>query len=528
MDFLSSLSRRRALVARLGLALLSGVLCALAFPPFSLHGLIYVGFVPLLIAISGQRTRLVWGLATVTTTVQLCINWTWIDYMAQRFMGLPAWGAPIFVAASALVASQATALGWTAAHWLQKRTALPLILLASVSVVSSFALFPNIFFYQLAVASADWPISIQAIEFFGAWGLDVVIILCNVLCLRIAEGIKAGEADVALNGKLTIVAANVALLMVVAWFLGGGYLLNKWERRVASFGKKKIGIVQPRRPCLARASPAELDPEEFSTSAMLVEQGAELLVWPEGRTHHYHYNKRVRESFHAHVDALGVPLLFHDKGPRLDDKPRRGHRRKSYNVAHLLTPNEGHAGSYEKRKLVPFGEYYPFVRALSGPEKYQRFGIWPGEGPQRFDVAGMRLSPNICYELAFPEVVAEGIGDDGAGKVVVVQTNDGWYGPGPAGAQHDANAPLRAVESRVPVVHVLNDGASSVTAPSGERVFVGTHWAKGAWVVDMPYDANSGGTFHSRHPGWFRDLMVLLFTLLTVLAAVLSRRQHKP
>jgi apolipoprotein N-acyltransferase len=72
----------------------------------------------------------------------------------------------------------------------------------------------------------------------------------------------------------------------------------------------------------------------------------------------------------------------------------------------------------------------------------------------------------ICYESSFPRI-AKNFVDSGA-EFLTIQTNDAWSGDSPGAYQHFAEAQLRAVENRVPVVRSANTGISGIIAPSGK------------------------------------------------------------
>src|SRR5690606_41531313 len=57
----------------------------------------------------------------------------------------------------------------------------------------------------------------------------------------------------------------------------------------------------------------------------------------------------------------------------------------------------------------------------------------------------------ICYESAFPEFMAGAIGADAPGKVIVILSQDSWFGRSRQPYQHLWQSALRAVENRVPV-----------------------------------------------------------------------------
>ena len=120
----------------------------------------------------------------------------------------------------------------------------------------------------------------------------------------------------------------------------------------------------------------------------------------------------------------------------------------------------------------------------------------------------------ICYETVFGQFVAESMNYDGQGKVLSLQTNDGWYGGGAQTAQHRSYSVLRAIENRVSLVQAINDGQSHVVSPDGRYQFVGDEWTRAEYVVDMPYDRESGGTLYTRWPYLFLSLVWGVFVLL--------------
>ncbi|WP_052361312.1 nitrilase-related carbon-nitrogen hydrolase [Geminisphaera colitermitum] len=75
-------------------------------------------------------------------------------------------------------------------------------------------------------------------------------------------------------------------------------------------------------------------------------------------------------------------------------------------------------------------------------------------------VAGrtLRLGPLICYEDIFPALARANV--RAGADLLVVHTNNGWFGEGDAAYQHAANAVLRAVELRRPVLRSGNSGWS--------------------------------------------------------------------
>ena len=149
--------------------------------------------------------------------------------------------------------------------------------------------------------------------------------------------------------------------------------------------------------------------------------------------------------------------------PRFDSQDRL------FNAAALIDPKGRVEALYDKRRLVPFGEYVPFRRvlpfadALAGPTDFSpaddnRLFILPHYG---------HLQLLICYETLFPgAILSPGPRPD----MLVNLTNDAWFGHTPGPWQHLAQARMRAVEEGIPMIRVANTGISAVFDGAGRRL----------------------------------------------------------
>ena len=124
-----------------------------------------------------------------------------------------------------------------------------------------------------------------------------------------------------------------------------------------------------------------------------------LVVWPESAGWPYVLERDA--AFRADVEALaarGCAVLLNS--PRFDGD-------RVYNAAFLIDRG-GDAAHYDKRHLVPFGEYVPLQQALpfvgrAGPQRRQLRGQRPHLA------AALRpatLGLAICFEVTFPVEVA--------------------------------------------------------------------------------------------------------------------------
>jgi apolipoprotein N-acyltransferase len=137
-----------------------------------------------------------------------------------------------------------------------------------------------------------------------------------------------------------------------------------------------------------------------------------------------------------------------------------------YNAALLADRSGNVVGRYYKTHPVMFGEYIPFADVLPWLYKLTPMagGLSTGDGPRVFDVAGLRLSPSICFESTIPHLIRGQIAElarrGTPADVLINVTNDGWFWGTAMLDQHFRCGVFRAVENRKPMLVVANTGIS--------------------------------------------------------------------
>ena len=182
------------------------------------------------------------------------------------------------------------------------------------------------------------------------------------------------------------------------------------------------------------------------------------MIWPESAAFPFSIQRDPRLNVDTRlVTRPGCHLLL--SSPRWEDD-------RVYNSAFLID-EVGRRDSYDKRHLVPYGEYaplaevMPFIGTLArnagdfSASKELSLLPWQGE----------RLGLSICYEVIFADEVAA-VAREGA-TVLVSMTNDAWYGDSWAPWQHLRAARFRAAENRKPMVRAALTGVSAVIGPDG-------------------------------------------------------------
>ncbi|OAE63765.1 apolipoprotein N-acyltransferase [Achromobacter mucicolens] len=224
------------------------------------------------------------------------------------------------------------------------------------------------------------------------------------------------------------------------------------------------------------------------------------------------------------VIAMGVPL--HD---RVDGRERYTNSVIGFDGA---TPVEQLLGGttamrYDKRHLVPWGEYVPpgfhwFVEMLNIPLGDFDRG---GERQTPFAVGGQHIAFNICYEDLFgpdllPALQPGPNGEPGA-TILVNVSNLGWFGDSWALRQHLQIGRLRTIETARPMLTATNTG---ITAAIDAKGHVAAQLAPlQAGVLPVSVQGMTGLTPYAR----FGDKTALALIGLALIAAVGSARRPR-
>jgi apolipoprotein N-acyltransferase len=233
-----------------------------------------------------------------------------------------------------------------------------------------------------------------------------------------------------------------------------------------------------------------------------------IVIWPETALEFdVAQDARLRTRLGA---LLGRHPLLILGAPRLDKESAGTNR--AYNGLLVIDRAGQLVASYDKSRLVPFGEYLP------GAGLFSWFGLealaasahrfTPGAGAAVLAPPGAPpFAPSICYEIIFARSL---VPSDQRPQWVLNISNDAWFGRSWGPHQHFAQARLRAVEEGLPVVRSTPTGVSGVIDSYG-RVVAKSGLAEPA-ILSARIPAPQPPTLYSR----MGDAPVLL-----VLAAIL-------
>lgn len=515
------------LLMRLLLASLSGFLLFVPWLNTSLYWVGWVAWVPLLFALRGTRPLMALGLGWVSGVVCFAGGSYWLAGFIVNLKGVGEVAGVLLALLFWIYIGLSIGLGAMLYRWLRCRLGGCDLVGFPVAMVSVMTLYPMLFKTHFADGQVEFLPALQAIDLTGAAGLDAMMMLFSVLLYRL---LSPGVA----RGRAALMANRVAWVLLLVWLVYGYVSLNSWDQRMQQWRTQQIGLVQPNDAVTLTIPPPPQGysreyPEEMDATKRLINEGAQWVVWPEARYKGYFDNFSVRSRYTEEVADQGVPLLFHDVEHRWEEA-----NQVSYNTVTLLNAQGEHAAQYRKMLRMPFGEYLPEPWSWPGlnwlvEQVFGEFLRPLGAGTEHvsFMLDGMRVMPNVCYEAAFPEFVASAVGDDGAGKLLLFLSQDNWFGETSQPLQHGNMSILRAVENRVPMVHLINNGPSVAATPNGRVLTRTPAFSRVEALVVMPVNEAAGGSWYSRHPQLFPRVLQSILILLLGLGWWRGRRCNR-
>jgi len=166
---------------------------------------------------------------------------------------------------------------------------------------------------------------------------------------------------------------------------------------------------------------------------------------------------------------------------------------------------------YDKKKLVPFGEFLPFEYFLEkfGLKKitYGYGSFSTGINQSNFRFNNLNILPLICYEIIFPKLTQY---SDKKTNIIVNISEDAWFGNSIGPHQHFAKAIFRSIENNTYLVRSANKGISAFINNNGKTIKRLEPNETGNIELDVPLINNN---FKNKNDLIF---FVLLFTYLFI------------
>ncbi len=357
----------------------------------------------------------------------------------------------------------------------------------------------------------------QLSSVFGPYSLSFIAVLIfasPAAAPHNTAAVPAGRKKLLPADIKPFLLAMTTLLFAMSW--GHWRLWNAHDRTVPGI---QLRLVQPNIPQRDKWKPGNAGriyqtmlklSGTYTDKASLKE--ITHLIWPE--TALPFFMARSQEAL------AGIERLLPENVTLITGAIRSRNRpgsRVVYNSLMVFDAGARITHVYDKKHLVPFGEYLPFQDLLESiglrklVEVRGRFET--GTAPRFLRLADIPpFAPLICYEVIFPEEITE---PGERPQWLLNVTNDAWYGMSTGPWQHFLQSRIRAIEQGLPMIRVANTGISGIIDPYG-RVLRSLSLGRSG-VIDAPLPASIGKTIYSRY-GKELFWLVLLTALLVILA----------
>ncbi|OIO60202.1 MAG: apolipoprotein N-acyltransferase [Verrucomicrobia bacterium CG_4_10_14_3_um_filter_43_23] len=390
-------------------------------------------------------------------------------------------------------------------------------------------------FPWLALAVSQWqrPILLQIISWTGSYGLSFVLIFFNLGIAYFLANICNREQTPISRYLRTTPEFLLAMVLLLGLIIFSIKQTPKHRKQELLF---TAGISQP-YILPSTHEDSKLSRENFMVlqeqTLLLQTLHPDVILWPEAAVPTAIFDNELgtRKWVEYLCNSINIPILF----GALADYQNQGW----YNGIFLALPQKGlDKNYYAKRKPVPFGEYVPLRFLLPFLERVVpgEWDIIPGNNikPIQLPVRDkiVRIGGLVCYEDVFPDLSRESVraGSD----VLLVLTNNAWFGEGSGAYQHAAHAALRAVENRRPIVRCGNGGWSGWIDEYGNTREVVTNSENsiyfrgiGKLTVTVDPDWWRRESVFTRHGNWFAYLCIgICLPRLLALAFLLFPRQN--
>lgn len=399
--------------------------------------------------------------------ISIAFHWA-PDVLAQTMRHEYGWGVAVFLPLVVWEAARAALPFWLAARVESRLTAMWFP--AALAAVLLESVMPSVFPWRFGDMQVGWPIAIQSVDLFGAeWATVMEFAHAGALIgvgAALIEMVRFRSIAVPLRG----LGRSAPLWLCIANLTYGALAMSYWKEQMQTSAKVRVALVQ-------------VDPTYVGSTDKLVRltesvRGAvDLVCWPESSGGHYD----------AQLDRLSDPELVY----KLSRAPLRGlrpwpkpscplllgseifsgdwrHPDQIYQSAILLDTREQIVGRYDKRLLMPFGEYVPAKDWAPFLERLFPLHEEISRGTEALVLRAsgrVRLGVMICYEDMHPETARSLVRN--SANLLVALANGASFGSTLTLRQHRLLAQLRAVECRRFLVRAASTGETCVITPLG-------------------------------------------------------------
>ncbi len=374
---------------------------------------------------------------------------------------------------------------------------------------------------QLGISQWQNHFLLPIAQLTGVYGISIVIVFVNVsLYFLVRYLFDAKQRPVTAKPVLWLVSPVIVLFIAISmWYTAAPGASQDYD-------ELSVAAVQGNIPQSRVWTQEQLDLAiavyTGLTREIVLSKKPDLVVWPETAIPaSLLYNQQCKLALDALLIDIKTSLIAGTIDYRFSpDANETGELPRSFNSC-IYFDEEGRVLDwYDKIHLVPFGEYVPFEAYFPWLTDLIGMGRSLSEGREHTVMTvqgGARIGFNICYEDIFPEIGRRMV-LDGA-NVLIVITNDAWFGESSGSRQHLTHAVFRAVENCRPILRNGNNSDTCLIMPNGAIIdpvydpISGRTFTRKAQVYNVPIWQSLPLTFYTRYGNVFA---VLCFTISVI------------
>jgi apolipoprotein N-acyltransferase len=525
------------------LSILSGLLMAAAWPMRGFPGLIFMGFVPLLIIED-----------FIYRHPGKFIKYSLFFYTYPAFLiwnSLTTWWIYNSTGVGAIVAISVNALFMMIIfqffHFTRRK------LKNDLSAYAALVCYWMAFEYLHLNWDLNWPWLnlgngfssyykwVEWYEYTGTFGGTIWVLVANILLFLL---IYPGSFKLKRFSEKLKIRDFILILLFMAWII---VPLNISNSIYHSYKEKNnpvtIVVVQPNLDPYKEqytVPPVEVVGKIMKLAEPYLDSSTNFLVAPESAIQEYMWENDINTfrsiallkditRQYPKLNLLVGGSTRHEFGP--GEEVSNTARKYSdadiyydeYNTAMLLNSRDS-IQLYHKSKLTPGVEILPTYKHFKLLEKLA-INLGGTVGSLGIDkvrkvfttVNTVRVSPIICYESIFGEFFSEFVWN--GAELMIIITNDGWWGNTSGHRQHFSFAALRAIETRRSIARSANTGISAFIDQRGDPHQVTAYWEPAA--IKGVLNANDKLTFYVRHGDYLARIATIFGGVLFLLSLLM-------
>ncbi len=310
------------------------------------------------------------------------------------------------------------------------------------------------------------------------------------------------------KNKYKYLVFSIFILIFFSFYIFGSYKINNDQVMQGSANKTAyVKVISPNFDMRY----IESDKEIRDTIKKLVRYSdpdpnkKTIFIWPEGIFAGIYLEdlKKFSNIFNKNFSKKHI-LIF---GINTEDNSSN----EFYNSLIVSNNNLKILYKYNKKKLVPFGEFIPFNDLFEkfGLKKItQGYGSFSkGNKQKNFLLNDLNIFPLICYEIIFPKLSQL---SDTKTNLIINISEDAWFGNSIGPHQHFTKAIFRSIETNTYLARSANKGISAFINNNGKTIKRLEAYETGNIELEIPIISNN---FKNKNDLIF---FVLLITYLSI------------